>query len=310
MSIELQLSKMRPIYANIASIAELLIQVAAEHYMGYHPREAIIIQRLWMFEGFVGASSPDPVVLDHILKGIKFDGDEQGLKISLRRELLQHICFGLNCDLHWEALPQHLRRSILLRSVGISSSFREEEASCLNLKLERTPGSDLGLLLSKHNYAAFMTVTLLEHTTFRDIQDLALSHIGNQYQQSPTLATESYPSAASFLDQQTPLRYSIYDRTIQYCGIPYHFLGSLFKFFSIAFVADPEYQRELSCVLSGVNNIVASTAKYTYLTIWKWAKAFQNSLLPAFLVCHTVYYFKTHPHAARSLCVVLWSQGR
>ncbi|KAF8850512.1 hypothetical protein BDZ45DRAFT_809093 [Acephala macrosclerotiorum] len=60
--------------------------------------------------------------------------------------------------------------------------------------------------------------------------------------------------------QSSPPKYAIYDRVLKYSGAVYHYLGKVSKFFSIALVADPEYQRELDCAFPKAKNPVNSSA--------------------------------------------------
>ncbi|RFU27099.1 hypothetical protein B7463_g9236, partial [Scytalidium lignicola] len=262
-------------------IAELLVQVAAEHYMGYNTHDSILLQRLWMFDSFIGTASVDSTIVNRYLKAIRYDGDINGLTNSLRKELLRHICLGIDCDLDWEDIPQTLRQSLLSRCLGFSSSFTDEEASYLNHKFKRTSGLDCESLIARHNYTSFMVATLLNHVTALADEGHTIAH------QCPNLlpgsGSEPCSMVADLLNHTSIPQYSLYDKILHYSETIYHFIGSMCKFFSIAFVADPEYQRELNCALSGTNKIIAPAAKYIDLIIWMWAKTIQNFLLPVFL---------------------------
>ena len=79
-------------------------------------------------------------------------------------------------------------------------------------------------------------------------------------------------------------KYTLYDKVFKYSGIVYHYVGTLSKFFSIAFVADPEYQREVNYTFPKNSHIVNSVCRRGLIAIWLWSKVIQQILLPFFMV--------------------------
>ncbi|KAH8802484.1 glycosyl transferase [Xylogone sp. PMI_703] len=274
-----------PLQGFYIDIAELLIQVAAENYMGYSTHDSIIIQHLWLFDSFLGTLSTDSIILNRHLKAIRYDGDVIGLINSLRKDFLQYICLGMNCDLDWDDLPQTLRQSFITRCLGISCSFTNDEASFLNERIQRSPGLDIEPLVARYNYASFMVATLIGQVrSIVESGDSIPQYVRRSYQNLlPGAGSDLWSSVAELLNHTPALHYSLYDKVIYYSETIYHFVGSMCKFFCIAFVADPEYQRELNCALSGTSTMIRSITRCIDLAIWMWSKTIQKLFLPLFL---------------------------
>lgn len=113
------------------------------------------------------------------------------------------------------------------------------------------------------------------------------SNEGESSQQSQLLLEAASPGSSirvlDLLAHATPPKLSVWDRVQHYSGVVYHFAGKLCKFFMIAFVADPEYQRELRCSFPGNSNVGNTITRFFLLSIWVWSKAIQRIFLPVFL---------------------------
>jgi hypothetical protein len=82
---------------------------------------------------------------------------------------------------------------------------------------------------------------------------------------------------------------SLSDKLWKYFGFIWHQIGIGCKFFSVAFVADPEYQREVKCTYSHGSHVTRSMTRWFFTSIWMWSKAIQQLFLPIFLVSSPVH---------------------
>ena len=286
-----------------SSVAELLVQVTAERYLGYNTHDALLARALWLSNG-VWNSASGPDILERHLRIQTQTDNLPGLIDYLRKQVLRDLCLGLDCNLDSESLPGDLRKYIINRCLGICGTLTDDQIQLMNTKLNNTTGLNFETYVARCNYAVFSGSRMLSRATawagdnhsresiMRPAHSQRSSYQrSNEHgssQQSQLLLESSSPGSSirvlDLLAHATPPKYSWSDRVIQYSGAGYHFAGKLCKFFSIAFVADPEYQRELRCSFPGNSNIGNSLARVLLLSVWMWAKAIQRLLLPVFLV--------------------------
>jgi hypothetical protein len=69
----------------------------------------------------------------------------------------------------------------------------------------------------------------------------------------------------------------------------YHGVGTASKFFVISLIADPEYQRELACVLADTPTFFRSTVTLLLTMPWMYGKKVQSLALPFFIVCFSLF---------------------
>jgi hypothetical protein len=200
--------------------------------------------------------------------------------------MVRGLCLGVDPDLEWESLPEHIRRDLIGRCTETSQPLNDAHRSFWN-------SQDFGVNFETHvarcNYAVSAVALALERANSTVDQDYSgLSNVGHSYTHSTPIderrSLKSVRSVADLLKKATPPKYSLREKMVHFFGGIYHFAGTACKFFSIAFVADPEYQRELNCTLSRTPVVLNYIIKFTVLSIWLWAKAFQTIFLPAFLV--------------------------
>lgn len=267
------------------SVAQLLIQVTAEIYMGYTTPDAILVQDLWINNA---VWNNDPIHSNIIERQriATHTGSISDFVMSLRKHMVRGLCLGVDADLEWEGLPEHIRRDLVGRCTETSQPLNDAHMSFWN---SQDFGVDFETHVARCNYAVSATALTLKRAISSADKDYSgLSQIERSHKRSSPLdehrSLKSVRSIADLLKKATPPKYSVSDKVVHFFGRMYHFGGTTCKFFSIAFVADPEYQRELKCTLSSAPVILRYSASFAVLSIWMWAKAIQTLLLPGFLV--------------------------
>jgi hypothetical protein len=202
------------------------------------------------------------------------------------KQMVRGLCLGVDADLEWEALPEHIRRDLVGRCTEVSQPLSDAHMSFWN---SQDFGVDFETHVARCNYAVAAISLALKRVKSAAEQDYSgLSNVERSYKYSSPFderrSVKSVRSIADLLKKATPPKYSVRDKTVDLFSSMYHFAGIACKFFSIAFVADPEYQRELNCTLSRLPTALRSIIRIIVLSIWIWAKAIQTLLLPAFLV--------------------------
>jgi len=265
-------------------VAELLVQVAAERYLGYSSRDAILATALWSENRVWTTDSIPPSILERQLRALSKSGNPQDLIDHLKKKLLQDLCLGFDCELDWDNLPADIRHYFVNRCLGIYSPLSEEQISFLNEKIGRIPGQDFESYLARCDYAVFSgAISISRANSWVSGDQSRRSHRALK----PQPSTRSLHQIVHLLENTySPPKYSFYDKVLKYSGIAYHHVGTLCKFFSIAFVADPEYQREVRCTFPDSSHLGNSITRGILLLIWSWSKAIQRLLLPTFMVSY------------------------
>ncbi|KAL3424691.1 hypothetical protein PVAG01_03972 [Phlyctema vagabunda] len=265
----------------VQDIAELLIQVSAEYHLKYTARDAFLVQSLWSDHESWTNQTAGPSLLERQLKIFSKTGDPNDLLEHLKKELLQDLCLGFDCDLKWDKLPGDFRETLIQRCLGNGASFSEAQVSFLKDNHGDIPDHKLKLHLARCDYSVYSTTVAIRR---------ARSWISGSQSLKPSQSLRPRPSVravkkiVNILEKPySPPKLTFYDIFLKYSGMLYHSAGTLCKFFAIAFVADPEFQREMKCTFRDVyfaNRILGGL----FLLIWKWSQAIQQALLPTFLV--------------------------
>lgn len=264
---------------------ELLIQVTAEQYLGYKTRDALLAQTLVLNNGGSREDSGNPSALERQLKINSKLGNASELLYVLRKQLLKDLCLGIDPDIEWEALPSEMRQYLTNRCVGILTPVPEEQKSIFVDRLNIASAVGLETHIARCNYAAFSSAVSLARATSWVARDFS----SEAHELSRVASLPILPVIDLHENTATPPKYSTYDQLRMYTGIIYHYLGTFCKFFSIAFVADPEYQREVRYRFPGASHPGNYLVRGLLIGIWMWSKSVQQFLLPIFLVrasCH------------------------
>jgi len=229
-------------------------------------------------------------------------GNISGLLDNLRSQLLRDLCLGVDFNLDAGNLPLDVRQQLVHRCLGTSKPFTEGQIQFLNKKVNHTPGLAFDTYVARCNYSAFWGAKALSRVTHWSTEnDPRGSYTRTSHGQSMQFLEDGENfRTVDLVEHISPPKYTIYDRVLGYSGSFYHYLGTLCKFFSIAFVADPEYQREVRCTFPSDTNIGNSIARFILLSVWTWAKTIQQLLLPLILVSSSFHCVQILQHISNS----------
>lgn len=194
-----------------------------------------------------------------------------------RKTLLQHLCLGSDCDTQWDVLPLDIRRLFLRRCLGERHPYTETELSWIN---ENVPAEDSCTILTciaRHDLGASLAISKLNYSLTQDDHTLTK---GYHRKCTPDVQTAHQPT----LNRST---FSIVRVFTEYYRVPlacpYHTLGTWVKFFVLACMADPEYQRELNGALAHVSRMIATPATFILTGIWIYSRYIMSCVIPFFL---------------------------
>lgn len=195
-----------------------------------------------------------------------------------KKQLLQQLCFGLQCDIVWDNLPSNIRSLLLHRCLGERHYITASDLLWLKRVLAVEAGLDMPSFIARCDLSALLSVNKIKY--FESLESNCLS---KKSRRSPA----DLQSSSSHSQQH--LRHSRTKSNREYISAPfiaiYRSLGVWFKFFIVSLTADPEFQRELKFVLSRKSPIVANMATFLLTVVWISGKKAQNLILPWFLVC-------------------------
>ncbi|KAF2471083.1 uncharacterized protein BDR25DRAFT_342843 [Lindgomyces ingoldianus] len=196
---------------------------------------------------------------------------------ACRKELLQSLCLGFDCETQWDILPLEIRKLFIRRCLGARGPYTNTEMAWINTNvpaedactiLSRIARYDLGAYLAVQKYNFFKNrgeETITEKEYRQNTADIQHSH-------HPVLNR----SATSILSV-----FRMYIRVpVAYV---YHTVGTWIKFFVLAAMADPEYQRELNCALGSTPRVLAKPAAFLLTGLWIYSRWVMSASLPFFL---------------------------
>lgn len=249
------------------SVAEIILHSVAESFLDYSHSHACLSENLLK-------STVDPEMrMPHIFRCqaeccSNVSDATFALGTYYKQEMLQNLCLGFAPDLTWDNLPEQIRNHLIQRCIGQTSSLTEASKKCVQSLLNE---GDFNTHLARCDYGANMSALFYGDTKI-----------------SPTRAIMSSTSSLAHEEVKkylpTPLSRSMMSMPRRTASYIWHKIGTMAKFFAVAFVADAEYQRELNCSLDRNPKVVVEIVRVILNGIWVAAKATQSLLLPFFLV--------------------------
>ncbi|CAL3973371.1 unnamed protein product [Diplocarpon coronariae] len=296
-----------PLQSLYWDVAELVVQVTAERYLGFNTNDSLLVRTLWLSNGIWNRIT-GPDMLERYL-GLQSDNIAETTQY-LQKYILRNTCLGFDCNLDTDDMPAELRGFIVNRCLGVAGSLTGDQVTQLNRKLNHTSGLSFETYVARCNYAVVSGSQMLARVKVRASQDNfspdSIRPFSSQRQSyhrstscgsnenesaqqaslpsiSPSGSSGSSVRVVDLLARATPPKLSRYERALHISGAVYHFTGNLCKFFMVAFIADPEYQRELRCSFPGNSHVGNTITRFLLLSIWLWSKAIQRLFLPVFL---------------------------
>jgi len=196
---------------------------------------------------------------------------------NCREELLRNLCLGLDCDHQWDSLPLYMRRFMLRRCLGERGAYTNTELSWINENVPAEDSCTLLMRIARYDLGAYLAVNKL--SCFLGLRD-----------QYPTMKeyrqiTADVREAHHLLVNHSPV--SIMSMTMKHFRVSaayvYHACGTWVKFFILACMADPEYQRELNGALMRMPELVSKLAKFFLTGLWIYSRSVMSIALPFFL---------------------------
>ncbi|PYH93800.1 glycosyl transferase [Aspergillus ellipticus CBS 707.79] len=242
--------------ANCLVIAETLLHAVAESTLKM-PHEYAVLS-----ESLVTAG-----VTETMARQLRSEPNTSVVIRWAKKELLQQLCLGFECDSHWERLPKDIRNALLNRCLGQPCQISEESRNWLEKKLCRFDTDNIDVHIARSNLGAASAVSILDY-----------AHYGTG-------------EAAVFQDPETPEQIPYVPKKISAAmyifakpwSSLYYAMASMIKFIVVALVADPEFQREFNHVMSQRHTIIRVPITLALSLLWSYSRIMQNIGLSFFL---------------------------
>lgn len=196
---------------------------------------------------------------------------------ACRKDLLRHLCLGYDCDTQWDDLPLDIRRLFLRRCVGIRAPYTNKELSWIHENVAAEQSCTILSRIARYDLGAYLAVN--KYSFFRNRGDQSISK--KEYRQvTADIQRAYYP----VLNRSAV---SIWSLFTEYVRLPiayvYHSAGTWVKFFVLACMADPEYQRELHGALLYTPSIISRPTTFILTGLWIYSRRAMSIALPFFL---------------------------
>jgi len=192
------------------------------------------------------------------------------------KQILKYVCLGYECDVDWEILPRDIRDFVVGRCTGHEDTLTKKQQEWLAFNRDvRIP---ISTFIARCNFGAFVAFSNRRYAL--DIRRSATSmgdlRLGKKQELLEFLKSKHSTSKhiTRTLVQRLKLPFSII----------YHNIGVGLKLLAIAFVAEPELQRELDFALTTSPKVVRSITMFLITQVWVYTKGLQSMLLPFFLL--------------------------
>ncbi|CAG8982809.1 hypothetical protein HYALB_00001090 [Hymenoscyphus albidus] len=260
------------------STAEILIHTIAESLMGMGHEDACLAETLLAaspFSGRTQQSSPIPsCVKDYLSRSKPSSEKAQELSRFLESQSLKHLALGVDVDIKWDRLRRDIRELIILRCTGSEVALTRSQHEWV--VFNRARDVSMGLFLTRCNYGAFVALACrgysLGERENNGVEDLChqdsieslkfLRVLPNVSKRTPREALRRWKGPFSYV---------------------YHNAGIFLKIVAIAFVAEPEFQRELTYAFHSSNKILRRVNMFLATGVWRYTKFLQDLVLPVFL---------------------------
>jgi hypothetical protein len=248
----------------LLNISEILLHANAENFWGFSHDHASLVETV--LRGAHGSEAR----ISHIdeCPGAFARASRRETAAFYRVSMLQNLCLGFDPDIKWDTLPEHIRKQLLERC---TAEWNTKLASTKFYVERDLKGLDYDTYLARCDYGAYVSAQYYRDTVKR-------SHMAVTTFTENTAQKEDLPK---LLPHRTRAPWSTLPR--QGAGYVWHKIGKIAKFFAVAFVADPEYQRELNCAMAKYPRFLSALIKLGFNGMWVLSKAIQSLFLPFFL---------------------------
>lgn len=263
--------------ANSTTIAETMLHACCETMFGMPHCQAEIVESMLACRPVTDQVFPVSECSKRSMPALLLGSDALTFENQCRKELLKNLCLGYECDLQWDSLPLDIRRMFLRRCLGHRGRFTNTEMSWINANVPAEDSCTILSRVARYDLGAYLAINKYYH--FQHRGDQALNE--KEYRQMTADIQEAYHPV---LNRSAVTLFSVFR---EYVRLPlayiYHTIGTWTKFFVLACMADPEYQRELNGALIHTPKLIAKPVSIILNGLWIYSRTAMSIALPFFL---------------------------
>lgn len=270
-------SEQSNVNSNTQVIAETLLHASMETMFGLSPHQAAIAESILAFRTITGEHYIISECTRRTMPGKASKAKALAFESMCYKDLLRHLCLGYDCDTQWDTLPLEIRQLFLQRCLGERGTYTNYELSWINRNVPAEESCTILSRIARYDLGAFLAINKLGYFLSQKTQTLT----ENDYRRVTVDIKEKYHPV---LNRSAVSMVTVFT---EYIRIPvayvYHIFGTWVKFFILACMADPEYQRELNGALNRTPKALAKPAMFFLTGLWIYSRAMMSIVLPFFL---------------------------
>jgi hypothetical protein len=263
--------------SNCRVVAETLIHAVGEAFFGLSHEHALVSESLLVCRYVNEEITRVPERLRRALPATLTPQKKHAFLTATRKELLQYLCYGLPFETTWDTLPMEIRRLLLRRCLGDTTPLTDTQLIWLENNLQAENGCALETRVARFDLGAILAVHKLNYFRKQAAKQLSeksiITDVSEDFQ---------WLKKQNIISVQESIARRVVNKVKSPLSILYHTIGTWLKFFVIAPIADPEYQRELNCVINR-SSPIAKVARFLPVGLWIYARIVQSVVLPWFL---------------------------
>ncbi|KAF2662496.1 glycosyltransferase family 4 protein [Lophiostoma macrostomum CBS 122681] len=263
--------------SNCRAIAETLMHACSETMFGMPHHQADVAESMLVCKP-VGNESY--TVSECSKRSMPFgasDPQAVAFETLCRKDLLKFLCLGYDCDSQWDSLTLDIRKLFLRRCLGARGPYTNTEMSWINSNVGGEEGCTILSRIARYDLGAFIVVN--KYNYFKNGENQSVNE--KEYRQNTADIQRAHHPV---LNRSATSLLSIFSNRIRKpVAYAYHTVGTWVKFFVLAAMADPEYQRELNCALSATPRFIAKPLTFVLTGLWIYSRWTMSVSLPFFL---------------------------
>lgn len=254
-----------------------MVHAIAETQLGMNHEDASLAESLLVQAPGSWRAKQCPVpsrIKDYLASATSSSTRSRSLAQYCEEQTLQYLALRLEPEIQWECLPRDIRELVMRRCTGQEEILTRSQHEWL--VFNQAHGLPMRTFLTRCNFGAFVAMSSRKYALGSRDEDS-----DERFYHQDTL------SSLDCLRIKPPVPKFTARNVLRVLKIPfsfvYHNLGVCLKLVAIAFVAEPEFQRELSCALKSNPKYVRSVIFFVATGIWKYTKFLQRLVMPLFL---------------------------
>ncbi|EPQ63420.1 Bgt-5071 [Blumeria graminis f. sp. tritici] len=258
--------------------AEIIAHIIAETIMGMSHKDASLIESILAFKSSV-CDVKYSLVSTRFQDYLRSQNDSLELLEPLFKfyeyQIIEFLSLNYNIDLDWESLPYEIRDLVTRRCTSQEVTITKFQHEWL--LLNHIHGIPLKTYMARCDFGVFVALSNLHYALdYRaNILDKEFN-FSKKHDSTGLLTVSQLPKRLTIRRIYSTLKYPI--------SLVYHKLGVCLKLLAIAFVADPELQRELDYALRASNTFLRGVILFFVTGIWHYTKWLQHIIMPIFLL--------------------------